>query len=82
MNVQAEISLYPLRTPTLTENIGRFLEHVHSVGLHVEMGAMSSRVRGDCKTLFRALGEAFETAALDIDVVLTVKVSNACPVET
>jgi len=78
MNVQAEVSLYPLRA-TLTEPIESFLRRVREHGLEVTTGTMSSRVAGECKHLFAALGEAFEDAAGGGDVVLVVKVSNACP---
>jgi len=79
MKVQAEASLYALRTATLTESIDDFVEHLRRAGLNVEIGPMSSRIGGEYKVLFRALGEAFEGAARRGDAVLTVKVSNACP---
>jgi len=79
MKVQAEASLYPLRTATLTEHIDSFVEHLRRVGLNVETGPMSSRINGECGDVFRALGEAFENVARGGDAVLTVKVSNACP---
>jgi uncharacterized protein YqgV (UPF0045/DUF77 family) len=79
MNVQAEVSLYPLRTATLMASIECFLEHLRRSGVRVEIGPMSSRLRGECGDMFRALGEAFEAAARRSDVVVTVKVANACP---
>jgi len=79
MNIQAEISFYPLRTATLTDAIERFTEHLRRSGFGVEIGPMSSRVSGECKDIFRALGEALDAAARDGDVVLTVKAANACP---
>jgi len=79
MNVQAEVSLYPLRTPTLMESIDGFAGYLRRAGLDVEIGPMSSRISGRCQDLFRALGQAFEDAAHGGDTVLTVKVSNACP---
>ena len=81
MTVQVEVSLYPLRTTDLTESIDRFTEHLRRSGFNVEIGPMSSRVSGECTDIFRVLGEAFEAAARDGDVVLTVKASNACPME-
>ena len=79
MNVQAEVSLYPLRTVTLTASIDCFLEHLRRSGLRVETGPMSSRLAGECGDMFRALGEAFEPAAWQSDVVVMAKVTNACP---
>ena len=40
---------------------------------------MSSHISGECKDLFHALGIAFEDVAQGCEMVLTVKVSNACP---
>jgi uncharacterized protein YqgV (UPF0045/DUF77 family) len=79
MKVQAEVSLYPLRIAALMEPIDSFVEHLRRAGLNVEIGPMSSRINGESKDLFRALGEAFEDTAHSGDAVLTVKVSNACP---
>jgi len=79
VKVQAEVSLYPLRTAELTDVIGHFVGRLHRGGLGVEVGPMSSRVSGECKDMFRALGEAFEAAAQACDVVVTVKATNACP---
>lgn len=79
MEVQAEVSLYPLRTQFLTEEIQHFVEHLRQNNLKIEMGTMSSHVSGDCQHVFRTLGEAFEKCARGGDIVLTAKVSNACP---
>ncbi len=79
MKSQAQVSLYPLRRPTLMGPIDLFLERLRQAGLSVEIGPMSSHVSGESSDLFRALGEAFEVVARDSDVVLTVTVSNACP---
>ena len=79
MKVQAEVSLYPLRTPDLAGGIDAFVEHLRAAGVGVSVGPLSSRVTGRCPELFRALGEAFEHAARGADAVLTIKVSNACP---
>ena len=80
MNIQAEISLYPLRKPNLTELIDRFLQHFRRRKLEVKTGTMSSSISGECKDLFPALGIAFEDAANEGEIVIIVKVSNACPV--
>ncbi len=79
MRVQAEASLYPLRTEGLTGPIDAFVRHLRGGGLSVEIGPMSSRLAGECPDMFRALGEAFEAAAREGDVVVAVRVTNACP---
>ena len=81
MNVQAEISLYPLRTPAVGEAIDRFLDTLEASGIDVHASAMSSRATGEVGDLFEGLGQAFETVAESRDIVLVLKVSNACPAE-
>jgi uncharacterized protein YqgV (UPF0045/DUF77 family) len=81
MNVQAEISLYPLRTDDLGHAVGRFIGALNAAGLKVKPGNMSSTVSDDVNAVFSTMGAAFAAAAEDSQVVLVMKVSNACPVE-
>ena len=41
---------------------------------------MSSIVSGEDETLFAALKEAFRQIAKDFEIVMTLTLSNACPV--
>jgi len=79
MKVQAEISLYPLRQNELTKPIQQFVQALESNKLKVELGPMSSLVTGDSQAVFENLQKAFEAVAKDYEVVLTAKISNACP---
>ena len=79
MKVQAEVSLYPLRTLSLSEAINDFLDRLRRSGLVLETTPMSTRIEGESADMFRALREAFDSVAGGGNVVLTVKVSNACP---
>ena len=79
MKVQAEVSLYPLRQNDLTEPIQQFVESLKNANLNVKIGSMSSVILGDSKIIFQSLQKAFEQAAQKYEVVLTVKISNACP---
>lgn len=79
MNVQAEISLYPLRTNDLGHAIEEFLGDLKAAGLTVQPGNMSSTVLGDVNAVFSTMGAAFAAAAEEGQVVLVMKVSNACP---
>lgn len=79
MKVQAEVSLYPLRQKDLTKPIQQFVEALEKDDLKVKIGAMSSFVTGNSQALFRSLQGAFEQLAKEYEVVLTVKISNACP---
>jgi len=78
MRVQAEISLYPLRTEELSEPIDRFCQALLDSGLEVESGPMSTRICGECEDVLEALQHAFTGVAQKYQVVLTVKLSNAC----
>lgn len=79
MRIQAEVSLYPLRTLSLSEAINEFLGRLRRPGLRVEVTPMSTRMEGESRELFAAIREAFDAVAAGGDVVLTVKMSNACP---
>ena len=79
MNVQAELSLYPLRTQTLSEPIGVFCDALEMSGLHVDSGAMSTVLSGELGEVFDALKCAMAEAGKGCGVVLVAKISNACP---
>jgi len=79
MKVQAEISLYPLRQNELTKPIRQFIELLENNKLKVELGPMSSLIAGDSQVVFESLREAFEQLAKEYEVVMTAKISNACP---
>ncbi len=79
MNIQAEVSLYPLRTGELSGPIEAFCEALVQSGLEVQRGPMSTRVSGDCEGVFAGLGQAFARVAEANEVVLVAKVSNSCP---
>lgn len=79
MKVQAEISLYPLRRNELTKPIRQFVQFLKHNNLQVKTGPMSTFVMADSKVLFESLAGAFEQIAREYEVVLNVKLSNACP---
>jgi uncharacterized protein YqgV (UPF0045/DUF77 family) len=80
LGISAQVSVYPLRQEDLTPTIETVTETLKEHGLRVEVGAMSTQVTGDLRSLFAGLGEAFERAAATGHVVMTITVSNACPV--
>jgi len=79
MKVQAEVSLYPLRTRKLSGPVKEFCRALRSRGLFVGTRSMSTFVAGESESLFNALREGFEGLARQMDVVVDVKISNACP---
>ena len=79
MTIQAEISLYPLRQNELTKPIRKFIELLENNKLKVELGPMSTLVTGEVSVIFENLQKAFEKIAQRYEVVMTAKISNACP---
>lgn len=79
MNIQAEFSLYPLRTASLGEPVRSFLAKLESTGLKVQQGTMSSSVSGDADQVFSGLSHSFQDIAAQYQSVLLIKISNACP---
>ena len=79
MTVQAEISLYPLRREHLSGPIEAFCRSLVRDGMELDYGPMSTRVSGEAGDVFRGIERAFMETARDCEVVLIVKVSNACP---
>lgn len=78
MNIQAEVSLYPLRTEELAGPIAAFCEALVRSGLEVQLGSMSTRISGDLDRILAGLGAAFGQVAERHDLVLVVKLSNCC----
>lgn len=80
MIVSAQIAVYPLRQERLTPAITAVSAALQEAGLRPEVGAMSTVVTGEAPTVFAALHEGFVRAGAAGHVVMTVTVSNACPV--
>ncbi|APG25559.1 MAG: YkoF family thiamine/hydroxymethylpyrimidine-binding protein [Syntrophotalea acetylenica] len=82
MNIQAEVSLYPLREPSLTPAIDAFMEGLRRPGICLRSGAMSTVISGERQAVFEAVADSFARVADEHQVVLTVKYSNACPTDS
>jgi uncharacterized protein YqgV (UPF0045/DUF77 family) len=80
MTISAQISIYPLRQERLSPAIQAVSRALAGAGLQPEVGPMSTLVTGEADIVFAALQEAFVQAAATGHVVLTVTLSNACPV--
>jgi len=79
IGITAQVSLYPLRAASLSPIINEALRIFDNRGLEVYPGSMSTLISGDNEILWHALSEAFSAAVLQGEVVMTVTVSNACP---
>lgn len=80
MTLTAQISVYPLRQDDLSPAIDAAVDAFRRHSLWVDYGPMSTIVSGEPHELFTALQEAFEAAAQAGHVVMTLTISNACPV--
>ncbi len=81
MKVQAEISIYPLRTKNLSKPINDFCGILYDHGLEIKTTAMSTLVKGESGDIFDACSKAFEKMISAFEIVMTMKVSNACPLD-
>jgi uncharacterized protein YqgV (UPF0045/DUF77 family) len=79
MKVQAEISIYPLRTQSLSKPVEEFCRILRDNGLEIQTTAMSTFIRGESRDLFNACDKAFEQLTKKYEVVMNMKISNACP---
>jgi uncharacterized protein YqgV (UPF0045/DUF77 family) len=80
MIVSAQVAIYPLRQDRLTPAITAVSAALEAAGLQPEVGAMSTVVTGEAAVVFGALHEGFARAGAAGHVVMTVTISNACPV--
>jgi uncharacterized protein YqgV (UPF0045/DUF77 family) len=81
MMISAQVSIYPLRQERLSPSVQAVSDALNSAGLSPDVGSMSTMVTGEADAIFAALREGFARAAAAGHVVMTVTVSNACPVE-
>ena len=58
MKVQAEVSLYALRTEHLSEPIEQFINSLQHHGIKVEIGPLNMRLAGETGALFAGLCQA------------------------
>ena len=80
MVASAQIAIYPLRQERLTPAVRAVQQALRSHGLAAQPGPMSTYVVGEAGSIFAALHEAFVQTAATGHVVMTMTVSNACPV--
>jgi len=77
--ISAQVSLYPLRQPSIGPIIREAVRIFREHGLNTRIGPMSTLVWGEEEAVFAALQEAFHRAAQEGDAVMVVTLSNACP---
>ncbi len=80
MTASAQVAIYPLRQDRLTPAVTAVQTALEASGLRAEPGPMSTLVVGDSDAIFTALSRAFAEASTLGHVVMTITVSNACPI--
>ena len=77
--IQATVAIYPLGQAD--DSAIRFaIEELQAAGVVADVRSMHTEVAGDVEVVFGALRDAFRAAATRGGVVMTVSISNACPV--
>ena len=80
MAVSAQIAIYPLRQERLGPAVEAVQQALSDSGVRVEPGPMSTYAVGEDTAIFAALQDAFARASATGHVVMTVTLSNACPI--
>lgn len=77
--IQATVAVYPIGQPDVAA-VDAAIRHLSVPGVELEVRAMQTELLGPADAVFGALRAAFDAAAETGGVVMTVTVSNACPV--
>jgi len=80
MQISAQISLYPLKQPSISPAIEEAWKILEEGKLDLKKGRMSSVVSGEAEEVFRAIREVFLKPAELGPVSMMVTFSNACRV--
>lgn len=76
--IQATLAVYPLGEEGFRA-VDRAVEALAASGVQYEVRAMQTEIAGEPDAVFRALRAAYDAAAAEGGVVMTVSISNACP---
>ncbi len=77
----AQVGMYGIGQGNLDAALSASLRALRTSGLPHEVGGMGTIIDGaDAAALFHTLGEMYQAAAEQGEVVMTVTRSNACPV--
>ena len=80
MGVSAQVSFHTLGGADLAGAIDKFVAVLDQHGMAHEVGSMSTVIWGELQDIFTALRDAYEQASEGNATVMTVTISNACPV--
>ena len=77
--LSAQLSIYPLRQPSLSLTINEAIEVLEKFGLKIIPGSMSTIIMGNVNKIWSALKKVFITVSGHGQVVMIITLSNACP---
>jgi uncharacterized protein YqgV (UPF0045/DUF77 family) len=77
--IQGTVTVHPLGQADFAA-VDLAIERLRAAGVLAEVRAMQTEIVGDEDAVFAALRDAFEAAAASGGIVMTVSISNACPV--
>lgn len=81
IEISAQLSLYPLRQPSLSQTINEAVQVLRNYCLKLIPGSMSTLIFGNEVVLWEALKEVMHVASTHGEFVMIVTLSNACPVQ-
>jgi uncharacterized protein YqgV (UPF0045/DUF77 family) len=81
MNIQAELSYYPLAAKDISSPIREFCEELKKSDLPIRTGTMSSIVDGECGNVMQGINKAIQAVGSSGPFVLMCKISNACQIK-
>lgn len=76
--IQATVAVYPLGEEGFRA-VDRAIEALAASGIEYEVRAMQTELCGETGPIFDAIRAAYDAAAAEGGVVMTVAISNACP---
>ena len=78
--IACQFAVYGIGQANLDRAVAAALAEVKASGLSYQLGPMSTQMLGEESEVFDALEKAYLRAAETGAVVMTVTISNACPV--
>ena len=76
--IQANLAVYPL-LQTDFDGVHRAIEALQNEPVDIEVGTMGTTITGESGRVFAALARAFSAARNTGPTVMTVTVTDACP---
>ena len=79
MELEMDVSLYPLGQPPEVHPVHNFIEILEQHDCKVEQTSTCLIITGESENVFDALRIGYEAAAQKSGCVLVIKVCNVCP---